>query len=214
MLVGAMRAETTPLLRLLAQPRPLDRRLVLGRRGPHELAVLTCGVGPAKAEARTRAAVAAWRPDRVLNLGTCGALADDLPVGSVLHVERLLDEDQELARLRCLGSPAVTLVTVRRGVWDPATRQALAARGAAACEMEAAGVLRGLDGIELHVLKVVSDQAGAEADGVIPAARTADARPGPLEIARFKARALRLVDRQLLPLVRALLDQSGDAGSR
>ncbi len=200
-----MGAETTPTLRLLQRPRPLARRLVVGRIGAHEVGVLTCGVGAAKAAERTAAALAGWRADRVVSFGTCGALVDAHDVGDVLHVDRLLSEEGEVATLQPLGTPVVTLVTVRAGVWDPLTRDRLAARGAAACEMEAAAIAAVCGSARMHVVKVVSDRAGGEPDAVIPADRKPAARPGPLEVARFKARALKLVDRHLVPVLAAAL---------
>lgn len=200
LLVGAMLAETLPLSGLLRAPRPAGRRLVEGDLGPARVAVLTTGVGPRRAQARTAGALAAWRPDLVVNLGTCGALVDTLEVGAVLHADRLLDEAGERGPVRPLGQPAGAIVTVRRGVWDPQTRAALAARGALTCEMEAAAVFTACAaaGLPLSVVKVVSDHAGGAPDGVLPPTH---GRPGPLAIARFTARAFGLVRRRLVPLV-------------
>lgn len=199
LLVGALGVETAPLLELLERPRPVSPRLVVGRLHGREVGVLTCGVGPDKAQARTAAALARWRPDRVVNLGTCGALTDAHRIGDVVHVGEVIGHGP----VEALGAPAVALVTVRAGVWDPLTREALAAEGAAVCEMEAQGVLRAseLAGVRAHIAKVVSDKAGGEDDPAIPAARRAQARPGPVDVAVFKARALRLSRRHLAPLV-------------
>jgi len=213
LLVGALGAETSPLVAALERARPRGLRLVAGRLHGHEVAVLTCGVGPDKAGRRIAAALAAWRPQRVLNLGTCGALVDELAIGDLLHGDRILDDQGHVGATAPLGQPAGAIVTVRAGVWDPQTRATLAARGALACEMEAAAVLRACQavGLPLAVLKVVSDQAGGAPDAALPA-RAGD-RPGPVDIAIFQARALRLVHQRLVPRLPELLGTAGPASS-
>ncbi|MCK6505154.1 hypothetical protein L6R53_17445 [Myxococcota bacterium] len=203
LLVGALPAETLPLVRALERPRPLGRRLVEGRLAGEAVAVLTTGVGPRRAFERTMGTLRGWPARGVVNLGTCGSLDDALGIGDVVHVDRLLDEEGPVGALAPLGRPAGTLVTVRRGVWDPATRATLAARGARICDMEAAAVLAACRarGLPLAVVKVVSDQAGAGVDRALP---SPGSRPGPLAVARFHARAWRLVDRHLGPLLPAL----------
>ena len=202
-----MGAETAPLLALLQRPRPLSPRLVHGFLGSAELGVVTTGVGPDPARRRCAEALALFRPDRVLNLGTCGALVDGLGRGSLVHVDRLLLPGGEAVALEPLGRPARTLVTVAEGVWDRASREALAARGAQVCEMEAAGVLSACDGLPLHLLKVVSDLAGGAPDAVAP--RPGQDRPGAAQTALFKARAFTLVQRVLVPALREVLAAAG-----
>lgn len=206
LLVGAMGVETLPLLRRLERGRPLTRRLVVGRVGPHEVGVLTVGVGPAKARRRTLAGLARWTPDRVVSIGTCGALVDGLPIGAVRAVDALMDDHAPLARLAPLGAlPAATLATVDRAVWTPLERERLARFGAHLVDMEAAAVWRALQearpGLPVHAVKVVSDLAGGAPDPAV----SDPGRPGPAAIARFKARAARLVEQALAPALWALL---------
>lgn len=209
LLVGALLAETLPLVAALEGARPIGRWRVEGHLAGAQVAVLTTGVGPRRARARTAHALSRWPADRVLNLGTCGALVETLRIGEVVHADRLLDETGLDATLTPLGRPAGAVITVRRGVWDPATRAALAARGARVCEMEAAAVLAACQarGLPLAVVKVVSDHAGAPPPGAGPDAAlpTPGGRPGPIAIARFTARAWRLVQGELVPLLPALI---------
>ena len=199
--MGALGAETAPLLQALRRPRPHPRalRLVQGTLAGTAVAVLTCGVGPDKA-ARRLAEVLPLLPDlrALLSLGTCGALADDLPTGTLLTATALADAAGPLPAQDLLPWPAVraaSLVTVAKPVWAAADRAVLAAQGHHACEMEAAALRRAAPDLRFSTLKVVSDQAGAHH-------HDPPARPGPLDLARFKARALRLSAQHLLPAIR------------
>lgn len=191
-------------MRALERPRPVGRRLVEGRLSGVPVGVLTTGVGPRRAAARCDRALADWPATGVVNLGTCGALDDALEIGEVVRVGRVLDEDGLDAPLDASGPPRPTLITVRRGVWDPRTRADLALRGARICDMEAAAILGccRARGLPLVVVKVVSDHAGAGLDRRAPAP---GGRPGPRELARFMARAWRLVSFRLVPLLPALI---------
>lgn len=193
LIVGALGAETLPFLRALRKPRPLSRRLVWGHLGGNEVAILTCGVGPDKAARRVSAALPLWSAQAVVSIGTCGALVDDLPVGSVVTATRLLEgEDERPPPLPWPGAPPATVVTVREPVFSPDRREILANIGATVCEMEAAAVQRAAGDLPMFTLKVVSDLAGGAADDP-------PGRPSPLDIARFKARARRLSAAHLLP---------------
>ena len=155
------------------------------------MAVLTCGVGPAKAYARTSAALARWPADGVLSFGTCGGLVDAFGVGSVVTAEALLAEQTPCAVPQPWpGAARVCVTTVERPVFDPVWRDELASIGAHVCEMEAAAVQRAAGTLPFAALKVVSDMAGG-AEGDPPA------RPSPADILRFKAKAMHLVETRL-----------------
>jgi nucleoside phosphorylase len=210
LLVAAMGVESLPFVRRLDRPRPLGPRLVVGRLGGHEVAVLTVGVGPDKAARRTRDALVGWTPDAVMSVGTCGALVAGLSIGDVRAADRLLADTRPVARLTGLGGlPRATVTTVSRACWTLEERDRLAAAGAQLVEMEAAAVWRaaqtGAPDVPFHALKVVSDHAGGAPDPAI----SDPGRPGAAAIARFKARALRLVERSLVPAVCAALQTAG-----
>jgi len=172
--------------------------------------VLTCGVGEAKAHARTTAAIARWTPDRVISIGTCGALVDELAVGTVVTGTGLLRPGATTIQALCPlpDLPVAVIATVHRAVFDPARRAALAAQGAHVVEMEASGVAQAAQvaGLPFHGLKVVSDQAGADPEdlvhgeaGVFSAA----------QVARFMARALKLSETRLAPALDAAIRATG-----
>ncbi len=202
LLAGALRAELIPFARRLDAPRPAGRRLVVGRLAGAPVALLRTGVGPERAGRRLAGALAALRPEAVLNVGTAGALVDALPVGAVRAVTGLHEGPRPLAALPAWpGLPAARLATVTEPVWEPARRRVLAGAGADLVDMEAAGlwrVVREHGGAVFFVVKVASDAAGADPeDPVGPPTGPA----GPARVLRFKARALRLVERGLVPAV-------------
>lgn len=196
LIIGAMGAETLPLLSALRHRRPLTPRLVTGTLDGQPVAVLTCGVGPAKAARRSSRALRHIQVRAVVSVGTCGALVDDLSVGDVVTAERLLQEEAQLpAPLPWPDALAVTIVTVSKPVWSPDRRAALAAAGAAVCEMEAAAIQSIIENLPFSALKVVSDLAGGSSDDP-------PSRAGPADIARFRASASRLCREHLLPVLR------------
>ena len=157
--MGALGAETLPFVRRLQHPRPRSHRLVVGRYGALEVGVLTCGVGPDKAARRTRAALAAWRPDAVVSVGTAGALVDHWPVGTVLAGRTLVDRNQRRTVLAGLQGAAV--VTVEEPCWTAAQRARLAALGADLVEMEASGTAGPPSGVSSRSSRPRRDRAVA-----------------------------------------------------
>lgn len=207
LLVGALPSETAPILARLRRPRVRGLRLVEGAIELDdervEVAVLTCGPGPARALAATRAALARCPTEAVLSLGTCGALVAGLGIGDLLCGLVATDARGRRWPLTPLpGLPALPIATVDAVVADPATRAALARAGNAVCEMEAAAVAEAAQGRRVHALKVVSDLAGADPDP----AQTDPLAPSPTRILRFHARALRLSRAALTPALMCALN--------
>lgn len=189
-----------PVLRRLERRRALGPRLYAGRLAGAEVALLCTGVGPRRAERRARAALSRLEAGALLSFGTCGALIGDLPVGSVVTGTAVGHEaGGEIAALALTGPRAVRVATVDRVVVDRVRREDLARRGFAVAEMEAWGVQRAAPELPFHVLKVVSDQAGADASPVIEGGRF----PSPIRVARFQLHAMGLVERALLPVLQA-----------
>jgi nucleoside phosphorylase len=201
LLVAALQAEVWPVWLRMDRRVRLDARLWSGRLAGAEVALLRCGVGREAARRRTARALGLLEPRAVVSFGTCGALVDELSVGEVVGAVSLWGEPP--IRLQPIGRGVrqVTLATVPRVVADARARALWAARGAQVCEMEAAGVLEAAGTRPFHALKVISDRAGARRpDGY--------RRPRALSLAHFQLRAVRLVHRQLAPVLEAWL---GDA---
>ena len=208
LLVGAMTVETRPLLARLGRTRRIAAHVRVGTLGGVDVAVLTCGVGPHKAFSRTRAALGLFPAERVVSIGTAGALVDTLPRGTVRAATSLFSGGQRKAELPPLGRlRGASVATVARAVFDPERRALLAAAGAELVEMELAAVFdaaqEAAPGATVHGIKVVSDAAGA--GGPVP-------RRGPARLAamaRFQARAHRLCRDHLAPAVLGALRSGG-----
>ena len=201
LLVVALPGEGWPLIRRMAGRRWLGRRLVLGRLGGMPVAVLCCGIGRESARTRTVEALRIVAPGRVLSLGTCGALVDDLPVGSAVQARAMLD-CENAPDLLPLGLREVVLATVPRVVARPADRAAWAARGAEVCEMEAAGVAEAAGDLPFAAVKVVSDLAGAKRSRLA-------GWPRAVRLGAFQVLAARLVRRSLVPVLEMWLRAGG-----
>ena len=208
LVVGAMAVETRPLLAQLGPTRRVAPHTRVGTLGGVDVAVLTCGVGPHKAHARTRAALAIFPADRVVSIGTAGALVDTLPRGAVRTATALYSGGRFKTALAPLGDlEGAAVTTVSRAVFDPERRALLARAGAELVEMELAAVFDATHAehprARVHAIKVVSDAAGA--GGPIP-------RHGPgrlVAMARFQARAHALCRDHLAPAVLEALRSGG-----
>jgi len=205
LLAAALAAEVLPVLLRLAEPRVLEARLVAGRLAGREVGLLRTGVGDVRARRRTAAALARWDAAHVVSFGTCGALVDGLAVGDVVVASHVLDLPRD-GLLAAPGGRPVVLATVAEAVREPAERTRLAARGAEVCDMEAAGVLAAAgSGRSFAAVKVVSDLAGADRDGLL-------APGGRFPFLRFKLGAVGLVRDRLLPVLLALLEGGPGVG--
>ena len=191
LLVGAMASEVLPVLKAMGNVSVVNRRFVTGTLFGLQVGLLRCGVGPVRAERRTRATLTIWSADSVLSFGTCGALADSINVGETYVVSALVGYSGPLI----IGtSPTATLITVQEPVFT-ATRRRLLQSEASICDMEAMAVQRAAGEVPFGAIKVVSDLAG-EGD---------DPRTSPASMLRFQMRATRLVNSSLLPRLLTLL---------
>ncbi|MEC7947829.1 MAG: hypothetical protein VX265_09700, partial [Myxococcota bacterium] len=162
LLVGAMAVETRPLLDRLGQRRRLAPDTHVGTLDGAPVAVLTCGVGPRKAYARTRAVLAVFPADRVVSIGTAGALVDHLGRGTIRAATSLYSGGDHRVDLAALGGlEGASVATVTRAVFDPERRALLAAAGPELVEMELSAVYDAtremVPGASVHGIKVVSD---------------------------------------------------------
>ena len=199
LIVAALWAESLPIGLALSERKMLGRRVVLGKVHGEQVALLRCGVGLAKAEREGERILARLPITRVISVGTCGSLREDLPVGEVITASSV--HHSLISRTRAAqaipGVRAVPLVSVADPVFTRARRAQLSPT-AAACEMEAAALQLCAGDRAFSALKVVSDLAGAEQDAAFS--------PGdPSAFLRFQRRAAELVHRALLPpLLQAL----------
>ena len=123
-------------------------------------------MGPAAAGRRTAAALKQLRPRSVWSIGSCGAITDDLELGTVVTSRSVLSPDGRAWPAHPVPTlPSVLVQTVEQPVFTEAHRARVASSGAAICEMEASAVLQAVnDRCPVHLVKVVSDRAGGEPD--------------------------------------------------
>ena len=204
LLTGALIAETAPILPLLSNVHFKTKRLACGFYQQQPVALLTTGVGPQKADKRVRQTLQKISPSAVISFGTCGALDNALQIGDLVTAEKVIDEEGNELRPHPFPSiRVVTLVTVKQVVDDAKTRATLSKR-AHVCEMEAMSVGRALAHLPFGVLKVVSDQAGRDADDIFNGSLLTK----PQRIARFYARASKLCHQTIKPALENILQQS------
>lgn len=136
--------------------------------------VLLTGIGKVAAATSVAAALERDRPERVLNVGTAGALRDGME--GVHRIGRVLEHDLDHDGLsQLLGEPVpgevvldpslpTVLATGDAFVQDGALRAALAAR-AHLVDMEGYAVARACEaaGVPCSIVKVVSDAADEDA---------------------------------------------------
>jgi nucleoside phosphorylase len=196
----ALVSELAPILGQLHAVQLRSHRLCVGRIGELRVGVLRCGVGPDASFRRTRAALTALHPRSVWSVGSCGAVVDDLPVGTLLTSRLVRGPGGHAHAVDPVPDfRAVPIQTVARPVFTLAHRDEVARTGAVVCEMEAAAVARAVGGrVPVHVWKVVSDKAGGEPDPALIAGQA-------VAMARFHARVERLVRTRVAPKLMSAL---------
>jgi len=200
--VGALLAEVLPLLRQLENPVVLNHRLVEGSLQGSRIFVLRCGVGPKAAYENTMNTLKQWNADRVLSIGTCGALQDHLSIGDICTSDTIHSEAGLITAIEPLPEGSTEpLITVQKPVFTQERRQLFATR-ASICEMEAFSVWKASDGRVFHTLKVVSDHAGRDADPVMSHSIVKAHR-----IAAFMLRAGSLSRQFLVPAILSLYER-------
>jgi nucleoside phosphorylase len=205
LLVGALLPEVLPLIRLLEQPRPINHRLFQGKINNHTILILRCGVGITAAHHHTEKTLQLYPVDRIISIGTCGALSNHLQIGDVCTTAKLITEDGEDIAVQPLhGFPTQRLICVQRFIGSPERRELYSAI-ADICEMEAFGVwmaanaLQATTPVPFHCLKVISDHAGKVQDPVLD-----DAKPKSFQVAQFMLRAGYLSHHFLQPSIKKI----------
>lgn len=82
------------------------RRVVRGRIGGVETAVVIAGVGKANAAAGTQLALSSLAADAILNVGVAGGLEPSMEIGDIFRVARAVQYDFDLSSIN--GTPVGT----------------------------------------------------------------------------------------------------------
>jgi len=138
-----------------------------GKLNGQDVLLVANGVGWRRAAEAVEAAWTVFRADRVLSIGFCGALDPSLPLSEIVVANCVSASARPFPVLPVEGSkPAVSgpICSVDRVITTAAEKQALAARGAIAVEMEAAGVAEKAEslGLPFSCVKVVTDLASED----------------------------------------------------
>jgi len=86
LVVAATAPEVAPLVSILAADARSPSRLTAFRRGPHDIDVLTTGVGMVATATWCSRTLMTGDYDLALNVGVCGAFDRTLALGTVVHV--------------------------------------------------------------------------------------------------------------------------------
>jgi adenosylhomocysteine nucleosidase len=131
-------------------------------RGREVLAIAN-GAGVVRASAAVHAAPS---PAAVCNIGFCGALEAALAPGDVFVAQSVRQGARTWSALRpaCPAAKSGMLITVNRIVQTVAEKRELARTGAAAVEMEAAGVASASEDLNVpfYCIRAVSDLSGED----------------------------------------------------
>jgi adenosylhomocysteine nucleosidase len=135
-----------------------------GRCGGREFWMAANGAGPERAGEAVHAACRAGRPDAIVSMGFCGALDPGLNIADIFVATAVESAGRRLpVRVPLSAAPHSTgvLASIDHVARSAAEKQALRASGAAAVEMEAAGVAARAAGygVPLFCVRSVTDLA-------------------------------------------------------
>ncbi len=130
--------------------------------GGHASLLVANGVGPMRAAAAARIAIEAFRPDAVVSTGFCGALSPALGIADLVAANCIVADSVTFVARTLPGLLAGSIRSVTYVAATAEQKRELAANGAIAVEMEAAGVaaeaLR--HQLPFYCIRAVTDLAG------------------------------------------------------
>ncbi|MCZ2151584.1 MAG: hypothetical protein LC126_27900 [Bryobacterales bacterium] len=187
LMIAAERQEFEGIRLRVGPLRPLAIAVDYAAEGElreHRVALVANGAGPRLAAEAVEAACGKWKVDAVISTGFCGGLDPGLSVGQVIaasEIDARGSGKRYPAYLPRETNPAPacgSILSMDRVAVSVGEKEALRATGAAAVEMEAAGVAEGASrhGIPFYCIRVVSDAAGESMPLDFNLYRTAEGR--------------------------------------
>jgi len=166
--VAADPREFTGVLTRAEQPRRANIGVDwarIARFAGHEVMLVANGIGQARAAAAAGAAAEAFAPEGIVSTGFCGGLAPELGIADIVAASAVEGRQRQfracpVSSERALHSGVVcTIDHVARTAEE---KGRLRAGGAAAVEMEAAGVAARAEerGVPFYCVRAVTDLAG------------------------------------------------------
>ncbi|MCC6394261.1 MAG: hypothetical protein IT167_26935 [Bryobacterales bacterium] len=187
LMIAAEKIEFAGIERRVSSLRPLSLPVDYAAEAElreHRLALVANGAGPRLAAQAVDAACGKWKVDAVISTGFCGGLDPALSVGQVIaasEIDARVSGKRYPAYLPRETNPAPAcgaILSIDRVAVSVEEKEALRATGAAAVEMEAAGVAEraACHGIPFYCIRVVSDAAGESMPLDFNLYRTAEGR--------------------------------------
>jgi purine-nucleoside phosphorylase len=167
LLIAAEPREFSGLLQFCRNVRKLDWPVHWARAAElngRAVLLLANGAGALRAAQAVEVAGSFEKPDLICNMGFCGALDDELKVGDIFVAERVQTCGREYVAVRPQSGRRCrtgVLMSIDHVAQTEGEKGELRARGAAAVEMEAAGVAARAEELQLPFccIKSVTDLA-------------------------------------------------------
>ena len=155
--------------------------------GDHMILMAANGAGNARAAAAVDAAIPAFHPEAVVSAGFCGALDPDLDIAAVVVGSRISAADRRYPALPVTSAfphRVGTICSIDHVAQTAGEKKQLRASGAAAVEMEAAGVAARAQshGLPFYCVRAVTDLAGENMANDFNAALRPDGHFGTMHI--------------------------------
>ncbi|HVW83336.1 MAG TPA: hypothetical protein VHB50_01580 [Bryobacteraceae bacterium] len=201
--IAADPRECGPWVSRWEESRPVDLPVHWARAGKwrgRDVLAIANGAGAERARA---AVAAAPRPGAICNIGFCGALDERLRVGDIFTATEVRNGTEIYAALKPNGPAAKTgiVASVARIAQTAREKRQLRQTGASAVEMEAAGVARASNELDVpfYCVRTVSDLADEDFANDFNRCLTADGR---IDVVRLVLGALASPVRRFGELIR------------
>ena len=139
----------------------------IGSMGGHEVLLIANGVGPRRAASAVAAGCDAFRPERVVSFGFCGALDPQLAAGAVVVGACIAAGGRRFVALPVTGKAPFTegmVCSIDHVARTAEEKQRLRAEGGSVVEMEAGGVAERAEslGLPFSCIRAVTDLASED----------------------------------------------------
>ena len=91
-IIGAMKIEVETLCTRF-EAKETEKGIFVSKKGDDTVIICQCGIGKVNAAALTQRIIDKYNPDRIINTGTAGGLAEGLEIGNVIIAEKAAYHD-------------------------------------------------------------------------------------------------------------------------
>ncbi len=117
-IIGAMKIETDELKSKLDVSETVvigGTEFVRGKIGATRVVIAQCGIGKVFAAACTQAMIMRFKPDYIVNIGVCGAVARDLELCDIVIGEKTVQYDMDTS---AIGDPVGLISGINKIYFD------------------------------------------------------------------------------------------------